>query len=91
MLMAITGTFASGVSLLLAVIGSPALVERTSSVSSPTIIDTGYSSVIAQERVAQFETCYLLEKIDDTCVWEYNGLWIIGECSNPPSHICPRG
>lgn len=91
MLLALTGTFASGISLLLATMGGSLPPEHAIRHTSPVIVDTGYSSAITQTPAAQFETCYLLEKIDDTCVWEYNGLWVIGECMSPPSPICPRG
>lgn len=91
MLLALTGTFASGISLLFATMGGSLPPEQAIRNTSAVIVDTGYSSAILPTQTAQAETCYLLEKVDDTCVWEYNGVWIIGECTNPPSIICPRG
>lgn len=91
MLLALTGIIASGVTFAFAATGASAPLENAIPASAPAIVDTGYSSAVAQAGTARVETCYLIEKTFETCVWEYNGLWVLDYCETPPSPICPRG
>lgn len=90
MLLALTGMIASGVTLAFVATGAAAPASNVP-VSAPTIVDTGFSSSLDPASTAQFQTCTLIDKNFDVCVWDYNGVWVLDSCDNPPSPICPRG
>ena len=86
--LAITRILVSGAAFSLAGVGGIAPVA--SPASQPAIVDSGFSSRIdisaGDERR---DSCTLISKRDDLCVWDYEGQWVIGDCFDPPSPSCP--